>query len=171
MTMNQQLTFHPRSVSEQGIDLVGEVSLAALEIDEDDRLAAAEPAKFAIHVAQVSSGILAQGKIEMAMRCRCDRCLKYFDLPVTVADVCHFLKNTDVDAIDLTDEVREDILLSFPQHVLCRTDCLGLCANCGQNLNVRDCGCRLDTGPENIWGRLDELTPRMEAETEDDKPD
>ncbi len=43
--------------------------------------------------------------------------------------------------IDLAPLVRELSLLALPIKVLCRPDCLGLCQECGANLNDGDCGC------------------------------
>jgi uncharacterized metal-binding protein YceD (DUF177 family) len=42
--------------------------------------------------------------------------------------------------IDLQPLVREYAILEFPINPLCRKDCQGLCMECGQNLNEKDCG-------------------------------
>ena len=41
--------------------------------------------------------------------------------------------------LDVTDDVRQEILLSYPIQCLCREDCRGLCPQCGANLNERSC--------------------------------
>jgi len=41
--------------------------------------------------------------------------------------------------LDITDDVRQEIMLSYPIRFLCREDCLGLCSQCGTNLNERSC--------------------------------
>jgi len=46
----------------------------------------------------------------------------------------------DGKTIDLDPVVREQVLLALPVTVLCREDCRGLCATCGQDLNEADCG-------------------------------
>jgi uncharacterized protein len=43
--------------------------------------------------------------------------------------------------IDLDPIVREQVLLALPMNAVCREDCKGLCAQCGQNLNEKQCGC------------------------------
>lgn len=48
------------------------------------------------------------------------------------------------DYIDITDSVREILILSEPMQVLCRPDCKGLCPNCGANLNDGPCSCPTD---------------------------
>jgi uncharacterized protein len=46
----------------------------------------------------------------------------------------------DGKTIDLDPVVREQVLLALPVSVVCREDCKGLCATCGQDLNEQDCG-------------------------------
>jgi len=47
----------------------------------------------------------------------------------------------DGEKIDLTDLVREQILLDLPAQILCQEDCKGLCQKCGANLNEVNCNC------------------------------
>lgn len=47
----------------------------------------------------------------------------------------------DGKQIDLDPIVREQVLLALPMDTLCKEDCKGLCAQCGQNLNEAQCGC------------------------------
>jgi len=46
--------------------------------------------------------------------------------------------------IDLRPILAELVIISTPMHVVCRPDCLGLCPECGQNLNEGSCDCRSD---------------------------
>ena len=46
--------------------------------------------------------------------------------------------------IDLTETIRETLILSEPMRVLCRPDCKGLCPQCGANLNDGPCSCPTD---------------------------
>jgi uncharacterized protein len=43
--------------------------------------------------------------------------------------------------IELSDELRESILLELPMIVLCSEDCIGFCPHCGKNLNIEVCDC------------------------------
>ncbi len=63
------------------------------------------------------------------------------------ADVAASFELDEIDAepfdgktIDLDPVVREQVLLALPVSVVCREDCRGLCATCGQDLNEQDCG-------------------------------
>jgi uncharacterized protein len=45
------------------------------------------------------------------------------------------------DGIFLADIIAEQVNLALPMKVICRSDCRGLCPNCGANLNQEDCRC------------------------------
>ena len=47
------------------------------------------------------------------------------------------------DGVNLSDIVREQVLLAVPMKVICQPDCRGLCPVCGANRNVRQCDCSL----------------------------
>lgn len=59
-------------------------------------------------------------------------------------------------SIDITDPVREAIILSRPMNPLCREDCRGLCAGCGADLNVEACRCA-GRAPDPRWEALNRL--------------
>lgn len=44
--------------------------------------------------------------------------------------------------VDLSEAIREELVLAVPSYVLCRDDCAGLCPQCGGNLNEGPCSCR-----------------------------
>ncbi len=44
-------------------------------------------------------------------------------------------------SIDLAPAVREQVILAAPSSPLCAEECKGLCAVCGNDKNLRDCGC------------------------------
>ena len=45
------------------------------------------------------------------------------------------------DGIEFDDVVTEQVILSVPMKLICKTDCRGLCPVCRTNLNVKKCGC------------------------------
>jgi uncharacterized protein len=45
------------------------------------------------------------------------------------------------EGLFLADVLREQVLLALPMKVICQSDCRGLCANCGANLNHEECRC------------------------------
>jgi uncharacterized protein len=59
----------------------------------------------------------------------------------------------DLAVIDLSDDVRQTVLLAVPLKLLCREDCRGLCPHCGRNLNTGLCDC-VDHLPDGRWDKL-----------------
>ena len=57
--------------------------------------------------------------------------------------------------LDLDSLVSEDIFLAMPSRFLCKESCKGLCAVCGADLNVSECGCAKPTDPR--WDALKNL--------------
>lgn len=45
------------------------------------------------------------------------------------------------DWIDLSESLQEQVIIGLPISPLCKEDCLGLCAECGANLNETSCAC------------------------------
>ena len=64
------------------------------------------------------------------------------DLEVEASDLDEQI--VEGNEIDLTEIIREQILLNLPEQVLCREDCKGLCPQCGANRNLIDCDCGED---------------------------
>lgn len=102
-----------------------------------------------------------EGQISTKAEIDCTRCLqsfeKDFEIPFKASFIApeHFtaekeaeLNESDLDVsvyednkIDLTELVREQIILNLPEQIFCREECKGLCAKCGENRNLIDCKC------------------------------
>jgi uncharacterized protein len=62
------------------------------------------------------------------------------------------------DELDLGRWARDAAALAMPSQILCRPDCAGLCAVCGEPLNDADpAEHRHATGPDPRWAALDQL--------------
>lgn len=83
--------------------------------------------------------ILLQGSVRGGWRVPCARCLS----PVDVAFEGELEETYPIhlETVDVTEEVRQALVLSLPQKTLCGDDCKGNCARCGKNLNQGPCGC------------------------------
>jgi len=57
--------------------------------------------------------------------------------------------------LDLRPMVRDAVLLELPLAPLCRSDCAGLCPECGADRNVEGCDCVAPIDPR--WANLDAL--------------
>ncbi len=96
-------------------------------------------------------GLVFQGKFTGGIVLECVRCLKEFVFPLhwEVTELYAFNRKSvsesgllvpDSAQIDLAPLLREYALLELPIKPLCKPDCKGLCIECGQDLNLKDCG-------------------------------
>jgi DUF177 domain-containing protein len=102
------------------------------------------------------------GTVSTELELACGRCLEPFRLPVNGSFDVRYLpqaENTgderEIEEDDLTDAfyrdetidlgqlMDEQFYLALPMKPLCRTDCKGLCPNCGTNLNEAACECQV----------------------------
>ncbi len=121
-------------------------------------------------------GILVKGVLHTEVELICSRCLTPFNFPVTLNIGEEYIPTVDVvsgvplvspeepgpfvidehHVIDLTEAIRQYLLLAIPMKPLCREDCAGLCSNCGHNLNQGPCGCPVkQVDPR--WSELSKL--------------
>lgn len=47
--------------------------------------------------------------------------------------------------LDISQEIRDMVLLALPSKLLCSEECLGLCPICGTDLNRKKCNCKRET--------------------------
>jgi uncharacterized protein len=127
-----------------------------------------KPVRVSGQVAGTGEGrYLWRGEVSTALRGECRRCLTPVDVSVEAPVAVLFTDEELADdpsarvidaratVLDLSEAVREELILAVPEYVLCRDDCRGLCPGCGQDLNVGSCGCRPSRDPR--WGPLERL--------------
>lgn len=133
-----------KSIPIGGLYVEGEDPPDIIEIDDQD-IEFLLPIRYALKVSLTKRTLLVRGRLEVEVRLACSRCLKEFDERIEVEDF-NLRKEVDDpgDTIDLTEEVRADIILALPRKPLCKMDCLGICPSCGQDLNEGKCGCSAD---------------------------
>ena len=85
------------------------------------------------------------------------------DRSMTVPDfLASFETDEKTEIVDLTDELRQSIILALPTYPVCRADCRGVCPTCGKNLNEGPCAC-VHEERDGRWGALDVLLPGTET--------
>ena len=133
----------PWRISEEGKDIEGEEPAAVLALEPASHIVADGPLIYDLHIQCVTQQLIVTGAIRARVQFECSRCAD--PVVIEVKEPAFFaeraIKNLH-DTVDLTDEVRESIILAFPSYPLCQSACRGLCVCCGTNLNKERCGCR-----------------------------
>jgi uncharacterized protein len=113
----------------------------------------------------VGGGYSLRLRFESAISGPCMRCLEAAS-PVTFVDVREIDQPgggeeltspyVDGDTLDLRAWAHDAYALALPAQVLCRPECLGLCPECGANLNA-DPNHAHEAAPDSRWAKLREL--------------
>jgi len=141
------------------VHLEGELAAAELDFDLRDEMTRAEqPLRYDLTVEKMDDALLVTGSLQLVLDCECVRCLKSFKQSLVLEDwACHVplvgeeKVSINNDCVDLTPFVREDMLLEFPQHPLCKPDCGGLKRNRAQTAGGKD------QSESSAWAELDKL--------------
>jgi len=112
--------------------------------------------------------VIVRGSIEADLRQPCRRCLEpvhgRLSAEVTLVfvpagpsaeveddgDVRFF--DERAGELDLSESIREELILAIDPYVVCDPECRGLCPRCGANRNIETCSCTDE-----------ELDPRWDA--------
>lgn len=134
-----------------------------------------------LKVRKVGLQVLVRGQVAGKVRLRCARCLKDFDLDVleevnvelrplldlewAAPDAELETDDLDVeffrgDSLDLSHLVAEQIALGVPMKPLCSQTCVGICPQCGADLERGPCGCASEV-PDERWSELLRLKDRL----------
>ncbi len=136
-----------------GIDVIGVPQDSDIELE--------------LMLQSVSEGVLATGTATVQLHGQCARCLDNIEDEQTFdVQELFFYPGNEMDddeslvvdeTIDLEVALRDAVVLELPFTPLCREDCLGLCPDCGFNLNQdpeHGHGEKIDPR----WAKLTELT-------------
>lgn len=116
-----------------------------------------EPASVKLQVTNNGVSLVVKGEISGTLQLSCSRCLEPFQQHMETAfeEQYRHVSETgneeddernyqiyDADTIDLTEAIREDIILAMPMKPVCSSGCQGICPTCGLNKNNAECTCR-----------------------------
>src|SRR6218665_44698 len=157
-----------RHLERNDVKLVGELSVAELDIDTRDELVQLKkPLKHRLEAQELDDQLLVRGKVSLHLDCECVRCLKPFVYKLDWPDWTCMIPLSgeeaaprDGDTVDLTPFLREDILLELPQHPLCKPDCGGLKQPTAGKSKPKSGASDVKTS--SAWAELDKIKFRKE---------
>lgn len=130
-----------------------------------------EPVELRLDIQQAGADVVVRGEVQGQAELTCRRCLEPVLYPID-EDVTFVYRAgvAPVEAeaeevyplpekasqLDLTEAVREHVLLAVPEFVNCDDACRGFCPQCGANLNETTCECRTE-GEDPRWAALRRL--------------
>jgi uncharacterized protein len=121
-----------------------------------------------VRLDRIDTGILARGDVDCTVELECGRCLEPYEAPIHVHFEEEYAPSIEVhtgaplpppedeliftiDAnhvLDLSEAIRQNIIVALPIQPICKPSCAGLCAVCGGNRNLSPCTCSEDEEEE-----------------------
>jgi uncharacterized protein len=143
-----------------GTSLEEDINEEAIQLDKD--LKVIGPLSGHVRMRRTNQCVLVDGWVDLTLELTCTRCLTEFKQPMQVILEERFYPTVDVvtgmplpptdedevfpiddhHLLNLTEAVRQRVLLDIPMATLCKEDCAGLCAQCGHDLNLGPCECQ-----------------------------
>ncbi len=133
--------------------------------DLDQAFSGAE--RFADHISgsilllRTDQGVLTSADLQVDSTLTCGRCLVKYHFELTLKIEEEFFPTVEISTgrrlagpsgsgepsidathtLELTDVLRQHVITNSPMKPLCQPDCVGLCQQCGANLNHQKCVC------------------------------
>jgi uncharacterized protein len=142
----------------------GRLELEHLEIDtQDELIRPSSDLEYHLSAEILDKNILIRGDVRLKFHFECSRCLTPFEKETHLETWSQLIPfhgaeaiPVDNDCIDLTPFLREDMLLSLPQHPLCAKDCRGINISAEKATESPSVQTELEKKPS-AWSALDKL--------------
>jgi len=145
-------------VPEEGASYEGQDPAAIMQIENDPLVRKTGDVRYELYAQRVSDELVVRGTLATELELQCARCSEFFSTTVTVSDFLRaYPAPKGTDSVDITGDLREEILLHVPGFSVCSEDCKGMCPQCGVDLNKGSCACKTEEGPA-PWSVLDNLS-------------
>ena len=156
-------------------------------IAPDDAALAARDIAGHARLTRLNARLRVEGAVRAAVTLTCSRCLEEFTTVVQAPLDEIYLQTFDVSSglplppeageddadnftidrnhiVDLTEAVRQVLLVNLPFQPVCRAGCRGLCPQCGRNLNEGACDCRPQPADPRLAALANLLDDELTAE-------
>lgn len=125
----EQITLH-ESQAPEAIDL------------EVEGIKIISPIEIEAEVVKIQDTLDVKAALKSKALMQCSRCLTETEVLIRKELRLDYSISKQDTIIDITDDIRQEIILEYPLKPLCAPLCKGLCLSCGKNLNEGPCNCK-----------------------------
>ena len=154
------MKLHLHQIPADGLHFEGAESSKILDLHEPG-IRPLSDIRYALDVGLSDGGLFATGTLGLDLELECVACLDRFSYPLAVPDFACQLELTGAESVDLTDLVREDIVLALPPHPHCDWNgervCQGALLRAKAEATADSRTETDETATRRVWGALDQL--------------
>jgi len=144
-----------KDIPAHGLTLQGKVSTADYDLPLKDHKNW-DTIEYDLFIELKGTECLVQGSLHTEFKTDCSRCLDPIDVSVQIPDFVHSWEIAGKESIDLTQEMREDILLNLPLAPSCKLNEEFRCPISGKVFRDTTSGFEVRTR-ESVWGELEKF--------------
>jgi len=133
------MKIHIRQIKTEGLQLEELLSAEWTGLTRKDSIRFIKPVAFKAHITRAGDEMFADITANSRYESFCYRCVSDIKNDWTANFTLTFDIDKQVEFIDISEDVRQEMILNLPTRVLCRDDCKGLCIECGADLNIKEC--------------------------------
>ena len=151
------IKFSVRCVEKEPVFLEGTEPESFWDLPEKDEFAPASPVSYEFKITAAAGSFLVTGSVRGTVSTRCGRCLAPLKLEIRNdhVELCYAKSDIVTEEVDISGDVRDELLIELPMNPLCSEECKGLCPVCGTDLNKKRCRCKRPENP--VWSALDDI--------------
>ncbi len=113
------MKIHLRQIPDEGLHLEGEEPAEVLQLPAEDIVRVLGPLRYSLDLGLSSDGLWATGELSLDLELCCVRCLEPFRFALLAPDVAMQIERPPQETVDLTPEIREDMILALPAYPHC----------------------------------------------------
>jgi uncharacterized protein len=151
------IKFSVSRVEKEPVFLEGSEPSEFWGLPEGDTYSSDTPVTYELQARAVAGAILVTGSVKGSVNARCGRCLEDITLEISSGEIELYYAKADIsdEELDITADLRDELLIELPMNPVCSEECQGLCPVCGTNRNQSSCSC---TARGNLaWSALDDI--------------
>ena len=131
-----------QDIRPEGVEVAGQIAVDLFGLTSEAEGYFTPPFDVQAQVSRVNDTVLARTRVRGRYRSACARCLAEVEQDWNGNFLFDFAVDKQTEAVELDEDIRQEVLLNLPSRVLCREDCKGTCPGCGVDLNNEKCKCK-----------------------------
>ena len=108
-----------RNLPAEGVHREGTLPVAFFELAATDPVHPKSPLSYSLDIERDGKDLIVQGQVKATFSLECGRCAERFDYQLDLPDYLLEIPIENALTIDLTEPLREDILLALPSYPRC----------------------------------------------------
>ncbi len=146
-----------QKISENGSTYEGALPPESLDLEGDKFIRPKGDVRYVLTAEIVSEQVIVRGSLETELDLLCVVCAEFFSTTVRVSSFLRaYAIKPGMERLDLTEDIREDILLEVPHYPRGETDETEHCRVCGRNLKTNT-EARSTESTTEVWDPLNRL--------------